>query len=84
MQENGTQNLISGKKVRNFAGSRVESGHIGIFNHAGKPKVLIEPGNYWNMRRLTRKFVGSFSLSSQIDVLGLTGAMCGQGKGYNL
>jgi hypothetical protein len=47
MQETGLDHLISHKKTRNLWGSRVDAGQLGIYDHAGKPKIVIEPGNYW-------------------------------------
>jgi hypothetical protein len=84
----GLDNIISQKKTRNLWGSRVgllsffnsyvDAGYLGMYDHAGKPKLLIEPGNYWNFRYFTQNFVGAFDISENLSKLGLTTAICGQ------
>lgn len=80
LREQKLGHLISHKKIRNMFGSRVDAGNIGLYDHAGKPKVVKDPGNYWNFRHFTREFVGSFNITSHLDKLGLTMAICGQGE----
>jgi regulator of protease activity HflC (stomatin/prohibitin superfamily) len=78
MKEMNLESLISTKK-RDMFGRQIDVGFIGVYDHNGTPEVVIEAGKYWNFS-LTRRYVGTYSLTSNVDILGLTMAQVGQGE----
>jgi hypothetical protein len=64
-----------------FAGRLLETGKIGIYRKAGRVKLITKPGYYWNWNIFAKmKFMGSYDMTSEIDVLGLTIAQVSQSE----
>ncbi|KAI8828583.1 hypothetical protein BJ741DRAFT_653492 [Chytriomyces cf. hyalinus JEL632] len=79
MVDNLGVHLITRKKKRAFGGKCVQTGEIGIWNRNGRPVIALEPGNYWNFS-MRHAWQEKSSITSPVDVLGLTTVLVGQSE----
>ncbi|KAJ3066010.1 hypothetical protein HDU98_010665 [Podochytrium sp. JEL0797] len=79
MRANKDYHLISRKRQKPFGGKVVQTGEIGVWNRNGRPVIAINSGNYWNFS-MRHAWEGKHSITSPIDVLGLTTCLVGQSE----
>ncbi|TFY79850.1 hypothetical protein EWM64_g4160 [Hericium alpestre] len=76
LRKSGRGKILSDKKPTDWIGKEVTPGRIGLINHGGLPKILIEPGRYpvFPLRNWwARKWCGTEGLSgTALEFQGLT------------
>ncbi|KAI8894764.1 band 7 family-domain-containing protein [Globomyces pollinis-pini] len=79
MMELNHGRLISLKTPNSLLGNSVPTGNIGLFDRAGRPQIVIEPGLYLNLNP-TLTWKGTIPITSHVEFLGLTIAQVGQSE----
>ncbi|KAJ3126821.1 hypothetical protein HK098_007115 [Nowakowskiella sp. JEL0407] len=79
MRANNDHRLFTRKRTRPFGGTILDAGQVGVWSRNGRPVLSIKPGNYWNIS-WRHKFMGKYSLTATIDLLGLTICQVGQSE----
>ncbi|KAJ3027846.1 UNVERIFIED_CONTAM: hypothetical protein HDU68_002991 [Siphonaria sp. JEL0065] len=79
MRREKDYHLITRKRGKPFGGKVVQTGEIGVWNRNGRPVIAISAGNYWNFS-LRHAWHGKYSITTPLDVLGLTTVLVGQSE----